>query len=407
MPAVDCVLFADPKQSVVDIVQAAGRAMRPFPGKTFGFIVVPIVVPEGLGFEEFAETTDFRQVARVIAALSTQDDRIAEEFRAISSGRVPRDSIVEIVGNVPLPFNFEIEEFRRAIALKLWERVGRANWRSFEDAREFARSLNLKSKLKWEKVVDRKRRHSSGFPSDVPRAPHNVYKDKGWIDYGDWLGTHSIAKNQRVYRSFEDARAFARSLKLTRVADWPLFCKGKLPEKGSLPDDIPVGPNLVYKDEGWISHSDWIGTSRISTAQREFRSFEEARTFARSLGLTSIAEWQAYCADAFPDKPRLPADMPKSPWKTYASKGYVDLPDWLNIASDKRYSSREFLPFVEARNFVRRLGLKTTGEWYAYSKGELSDKPSRLRNIPSNPNIVYKGAGWLGMSDWLGNERGR
>ena len=47
IPSVDCVLFADPKQSVVDIVQAAGRAMRPHPGKQFGYIVVPIIVPSG------------------------------------------------------------------------------------------------------------------------------------------------------------------------------------------------------------------------------------------------------------------------------------------------------------------------------------------------------------------------
>ena len=64
IPAVDCVLFADPKQSVVDIVQAAGRAMRPSPGKRYGYIVVPIIVPSGMDFAEFAETTEFKQVAR-------------------------------------------------------------------------------------------------------------------------------------------------------------------------------------------------------------------------------------------------------------------------------------------------------------------------------------------------------
>jgi predicted helicase len=36
IPAIDCVLFADPKQSVIDIVQAAGRALRP--GKQLGYI---------------------------------------------------------------------------------------------------------------------------------------------------------------------------------------------------------------------------------------------------------------------------------------------------------------------------------------------------------------------------------
>lgn len=33
VPAIDCVLFADPKQSKIDIVQSSGRALRPFVGK--------------------------------------------------------------------------------------------------------------------------------------------------------------------------------------------------------------------------------------------------------------------------------------------------------------------------------------------------------------------------------------
>ena len=46
VPAVDCVLFADPKQSRIDIVQAAGRALRRCPGKEYGFILLPLVVPQ-------------------------------------------------------------------------------------------------------------------------------------------------------------------------------------------------------------------------------------------------------------------------------------------------------------------------------------------------------------------------
>jgi predicted helicase len=44
VPAIDCVLFADPKQSIIDIVQASGRALRTFPGKEFGYIMLPLIV---------------------------------------------------------------------------------------------------------------------------------------------------------------------------------------------------------------------------------------------------------------------------------------------------------------------------------------------------------------------------
>ncbi len=86
IPAIDCVLFADPKQSTVDIVQAAGRAMRRYGDKKHGYILLPLTVPDGFDLTKFAETTEFRQVARTITALSTQDERIADQFRIVRHG---------------------------------------------------------------------------------------------------------------------------------------------------------------------------------------------------------------------------------------------------------------------------------------------------------------------------------
>jgi predicted helicase len=81
------VVFVDPRQSTIDITQAVGRAMRKAPGKQRGYVLVPIVVPEDIeDFEAFAETTAFRAVMRVIAALSTADDRIVDELQAIRYG---------------------------------------------------------------------------------------------------------------------------------------------------------------------------------------------------------------------------------------------------------------------------------------------------------------------------------
>jgi predicted helicase len=120
----------------IDIVQAAGRALRRYRGKECGYIVVPLIVPAKMDFKEFAETTAFRQVAQTITALSTQDERIADEFRAIERGRISSGKIVE---------------------------VGRANWRKFEDARAFVHGLGLKSASEWREYLSIRqetRRHS-------------------------------------------------------------------------------------------------------------------------------------------------------------------------------------------------------------------------------------------------------
>ena len=81
VPALDAVAFLDPKQSQIDIVQAVGRVMRKAKGKRFGYIVVPVFVPEGEG--DIAELLqqrgdDYRHIGAVLRALQSHDERLAE-----------------------------------------------------------------------------------------------------------------------------------------------------------------------------------------------------------------------------------------------------------------------------------------------------------------------------------------
>src|SRR5262249_26891969 len=104
VPAIDCVIFADPKQSYTDIIQAAGRAMRKADGKKLGYILLPLVVPENMTFKHFAETSAFNEVARIISALSIADTRIVDELRVVGNGGVPKKSkrhrIIQVVAEV-------------------------------------------------------------------------------------------------------------------------------------------------------------------------------------------------------------------------------------------------------------------------------------------------------------------
>ena len=47
---------------------------------------------------------------RIITALSTQDERIAEQFRTTKFGRRPKGQIVEIDVDVPVSLNVDIDE---------------------------------------------------------------------------------------------------------------------------------------------------------------------------------------------------------------------------------------------------------------------------------------------------------
>ena len=125
----------------------------------------------------------------------------------------------------------------------------------FEEAREFTRKLNLKNQKEWVQYTK-----SGKMPSDIPTAPARTYKNSGWISLGDWLGTGTVASTKKNYQPFEQARNFVRSVKLKTQDEWRTYCKS-----GHKPDDIPANPRGVYKDSGWISMRDWLGTEIVAS----------------------------------------------------------------------------------------------------------------------------------------------
>ena len=85
VPAVDMVAFLSPRRSRVDIVQATGRAMRRSPGKTTGYILLPLYVELASGetIEDAVRRADFDEVWDVLQSLQEQDEALAELMRAV------------------------------------------------------------------------------------------------------------------------------------------------------------------------------------------------------------------------------------------------------------------------------------------------------------------------------------
>jgi len=381
VPAIDCVLFADPKKSTVDIVQAAGRALRPYSGKKFGYIMVPIIVPDGMSFEAFAESTDFRAVSKVITSLSTQDERIAEEFRISDKARAGGDCIFEFSGTVPVGIQLDLKDFAAAVSAKVWERVANVNWRSFEDARDFVHGLNLKSQKDWNNFCA-----LDVLPLDIPKTPHRVYENHGWSGLGDWLGTGRVANQDREFLPFNQARAYARGLNMAGQKDWYNFTKS-----GMLQSDVPAYPDGVYKDDGWQGWGDWLGTGRVAYKNRQYRTLNRAKEFVHALGLSSRDEWLDFTKSG-----RLPSDIPASPSVFYINKGWKGWGDWLGTGSVATHQ-REYRPFEQARAYARSLSIVGQKEWRVFVKtGRLAD------DVPTNPDLVFKKVGWINWGDWLG-----
>lgn len=144
-------------------------------------------------------------------------------------------------------------------------------YRPFDEARAFTRSLNLKDVNEWRMFCKGSLSGKGRLPQDIPTAPDSIYADQGWVGFGDWLGTGTVATFRRQYRSFSQARNFVRSLGLRGEAQWREYCRRELPEKGFLPHDIPANPTSVFAKSGWISWPDWLGTggTRVSRSKMQ------------------------------------------------------------------------------------------------------------------------------------------
>lgn len=243
LPAIDCVVFTDPKKSKVDIVQASGRALRLSPGKKFGYILIPLIIPENENATEAAKDTAFEEIVATIRALATQDTRIIEYLRAVSSGTIPKGgSPVDGITKINVLTKVNEEEFNKSIQLKVWDRVAFGNWRPYEEAKKYAQSLKLKNSKEWYQHTTFK-----NFPADIPKAPPSAYGIK-FEGMGIFLGTGIIADQLKVFRSYVKAKKYALSLKLKNREDWLKHTKSK-----NFPIDIPKAPWGAYrkKFEGW------------------------------------------------------------------------------------------------------------------------------------------------------------
>ena len=83
------------------------------------------------------------------------------------------------------------------------------------------------------------------------------------------------------FRPYRQAAVFVQSLRLRSQKEWKEYCKGTLFGRGRRPDDIPAAPDLVYRNEGWRSWGDWLGTGTEATQLRRYREFAAAREFVR------------------------------------------------------------------------------------------------------------------------------
>lgn len=253
---------------------------------------------------------------------------------------------------------------------------------SFEKAKEYIHTFKFKN------VEEYKQWFRKNNDNITPGNPSGYYKNE-WISWNDFLGKGNANAKNKKYLSFIDARKIVQTLNLKSGKEWNNYSKLHI-----IPDitcKIPHDPRKIYKNNGWISMEDWLGTNtRIYKKHCNYLEFNEAKKLVHSFNFKTGKEWNNYIKSNL-----YTSNLPKWPWDYY--KEWVSIGDWLGT-NYVATNNREYLPFNKAKQIIHKLKLNSGKEYKDWYK---INKPN---NIPSNPSSSYKDE-WISMGDWLGTNR--
>lgn len=151
VPDLDAVMFLNPRNSQVDVVQSVGRVMRRAEGKDYGYIILPVGIPAGQEPEQaLKDNKKYKVIWSVLNALRSHDDRFEAMVNKIDLNQ-DRDTRLEVLpttvgedGTVIIPdddgqgvLDLEfpgLEQWRDAIYARIVKKVGEReyweNWSS-------------------------------------------------------------------------------------------------------------------------------------------------------------------------------------------------------------------------------------------------------------------------------------
>ena len=271
-PALSAVAFIEPRESVVDVVQAVGRVMRRAPGKELGFIIVPIIIPDDTDAETYLSShgrEGWKTLGQVLLALRGHDDRIEDQLKDLLTIYAPRapERIRTVLGVVPKGQARAIYcEHEGALAeadARLWDLYNGKNPQSLESVMMWASAANHKwtaavpSVFKTLRSVDGQPRtrqgatiRTGGGEGELDRAKtkermKSLLKDKSG---GGGKETHSVVG---VWTSHGDRWYWHQGDGKTAV-----ITAAKAAAKGVAPERI--GLKVIEQGQHWESNPQYL-----------------------------------------------------------------------------------------------------------------------------------------------------
>ncbi len=229
----------------------------------------------------------------------------------------------------------------------------KVSYPTYEEAQRIVKENNINSKTDYD---------SSYKELGLPAGPHVFYKDKGWVDWPDFLG-----KSKASYPTYEEAKRIVKENGLNLISEY----KSAHKELG-----LPACPHAVYKNKGWVDWYDFLGKSKAS-----YPTYEEAQRIAKENSISTINDYMSSYQEL---------GLPAGPHVFYKDKGWVD---WFDFIGKSKAS---YPTYEEAQRIVKENSINSKTD-YESSYKELG--------LPAAPYTYYKDKGWIDWYDFLGKSR--
>lgn len=148
-------------------------------------------------------------------------------------------------------------------------------------------------------------KRSKKRPETIPAHP-----DKYYNNYPGWRAFINLGIPDNKLVTYDKLKKFNTLNGITTKHAYKVAYK-----EGRLPETSPPNPETCFKAE-------WTDWASFLSPQSRFVSFEEARKFARTLGLKSSYEWRQYCRSGI-----KPTYIPTLPDRDYAD--FINWQDFL------------------------------------------------------------------------------
>ena len=277
-------------------------------------------------------------------------------------------------------------------------------WKKETEARSMASMLALRKAMKMFPI-----KNAVSFHSSIEKAVRNKELQQYITDTYDYqpIDTFTVSGKQATSKRNSIVQEFARSEHslitnarcLTEGVDVPnIDCIIFSDPRKSKVDIVQALGRALRKKEG----KDWgyviLPIIYDDTTQEiDNDNFQEILSIVR--GLASNDE---RIVEFFKDKEQTNnrKETKDGQFHLEVFSDYMDASDLasqLQIKLWEKLSRFSWMPFEEAREYVRRWGLKNQFEWRIFSHSK-----NRPLDIPANPMVVYSSEGWVNMGDWLG-----